>query len=115
MADKFFLGTNGFTHDYRFTGSDYLQAETASELAKRTKKIFILTEAEKFQNSGSYNLMPLDKITGVFTDDRIPKEAEAAFIKNNIMLHKVSSKDEKIKWRQFPGQPPILYTEKEED
>jgi len=110
--EKFFIGTNGFISGYGFTGMDHLQVETAIELSKRAKKNYILTEAAKFYNHGAYSLIQLDKIAGVYTDDTIPKDAETALIKNNVMLHKVHSVDEKIKWRQFPGQPPILYTEK---
>jgi DeoR/GlpR family transcriptional regulator of sugar metabolism len=87
--------------------------ETAAELAKRAKKNFILTEAAKFHRHGTYSLIQLDKIAGVYTDDTIPKDAETALINNNVMLHKVHSANEKINWRQFPGQPPILYTERE--
>jgi DeoR/GlpR family transcriptional regulator of sugar metabolism len=111
--EKFFIGTNGFISGYGFTGKDHLRVKTAAGLAKHAKKNFILTEAAKFHRRGTYNLVQLDKITGVFTDDTIPKDAETALIKNNIMLHKVQSIDEKINWRQFPGQPPILYIERE--
>jgi DeoR/GlpR family transcriptional regulator of sugar metabolism len=47
----------------------------AEELAKRAKKVFILTESTKFQRHGAYNMFQLDKIAGVFTDDGIPEEA----------------------------------------
>jgi DeoR/GlpR family transcriptional regulator of sugar metabolism len=110
--EKFFMGTNGFISGYGFTGRDHLRVETAAELAKRARKNYILTEAAKFYHHGAYSLIQLDKIAGVYTDDTIPKDAEIALISNNIMLHKVPSVDEKINWRKFPGQPPILYTEK---
>ena len=111
-SDKFFVGVDGFILGQGFTGSDLLRIETATGLAKRANKVFVLTEAEKFCRRGTYGLIHLDKITGVFTDDSIPKEAEAELVKNNVQLHKVSVSDEKIKWYQPPGHPPILYTEK---
>jgi len=114
FSDKFFLGTDGFVPDFGFTGMDYLRAETAAKLARQTQNIFILTEAAKFQRRGAYNLIRFDKLAGVFTDDSIPKEAEAALIKNNVQIHKVPSVEEKIKWSHFPGQPPFLYKEREE-
>jgi len=113
-ADKFFLGTNGFISEQGFTGRDHLRVETSHELAKRSKKVFILTESEKFSRRGAYSLLNFDNITGVFTDDKIPGEAENALKKNNVQLHKVPSVEEKLKWRQFPGQPLVLYKEKEE-
>jgi DeoR/GlpR family transcriptional regulator of sugar metabolism len=112
--DKFFLGTDGFILDYGFTGRDHLRVETSLELAKRANKVFILTEAAKFRRRGVYNMIGFDKIAGVFTDDSIPKEAEAALQKNNLMIHKVSSVEEKVIWRHYPGQPPFTYIEKEE-
>jgi len=113
FSDKFFLGADGFVPSFGFTGRDHLSVETAGELAKRAKKVFILTESAKFQRHGAYNLLQFDKITGVFTDDGIPKEAEAALINNGISLVKAPSVEEKINWRRFPGQPPFLFTEKE--
>jgi len=107
-TDKFFIGTDGYIPDQGFTGGDLLRVETALELARRSKKVYVLTEASKFDRRGAYSFMQLDNITGVFTDDKIPKEAEASLIKNNIKLHKVPAAEEKIKWRQFPDQPPFL-------
>jgi len=111
-SDKFFLGTDGFIPDYGFTGRDHLRVETCLELAKRAKKVFILTEAAKFHHRGVYKMIEFSKLTGVFTDDSIPKDAEAAMIKNNILLHKVPAAEEKIVWRHYPGQPPFLFKEK---
>ena len=114
FTDKFFLGADGFVSELGFTGRDHLRVETAGELAKRAKKVFILTEAAKFNRRGAYNLIQFDKLAGVFTDDSIPKEAEAALVNNNVKLYKVPSTEEKIRWQQFPGQPPFLYTEIEQ-
>ncbi|MDR3020646.1 MAG: DeoR/GlpR family DNA-binding transcription regulator [Treponema sp.] len=110
FSDKFFIGTDGFIPGYGFTGRDHLRVETAQEMAKNTKKVFILTESTKFNRRGACSLIQFNKITGVFTDDSIPKEAEATLLKQSIALHKVSSTDEEIKWCKFPGQPPFLYT-----
>jgi DeoR/GlpR family transcriptional regulator of sugar metabolism len=111
FSNKFFLGTDGFIPEYGFTGRDYLRAETTAKLTKYTEKVFILTEAAKFQHRGAHNLIKFEKLAGVFTDDSIPKEAEDTLKKSNVLLHKVPSAEEKIKWRQFPGQPPVLYKE----
>ena len=112
--DKLFLGTDGFIPGYGFTGRDHLRVETCLELAKRVKKVFILTEAAKFYRRGVYKMMELEKLAGVFTDDSIPKDAEAALQEKNVPLYKVPSVEEKINWYHYPGQPPFMYTEKEE-
>ena len=112
-SDKYFIGVDGFIPGQGFTGSDLLRVETVIGLAKRVNKVFVLTESAKFYRRGTCNLIHMDKLAGVFTDDSIPKEAETALINKKVMLHKVPISEEKIKWRQFPGHTPILYTEKE--
>ena len=111
--EKFFLGADGFIFGSGFTGRDHLRVETVAELAKRAKNIYVLTDAAKFYRRGAYSLIQFDKLAGVFTDDSIPKEAEDVLIKNNVQIKKVSSVEEKVRWRQFPGLPPVLYNEKE--
>jgi DeoR/GlpR family transcriptional regulator of sugar metabolism len=96
FMDKYFLGTNGFISGLGFTGREHLHVETALKLADRAKNIFVLTEAEKFNRRGAYNLIKLDKVTGVFTDDNIPQEAEIELLKNNVQIHKVPSVEEII-------------------
>ena len=114
-TDKFFLGTNGFIPEQGFTSGDYSNAETVSSLSKCSKNVFILTESAKFQRRGTYCMIQFDKISGVFTDDKITKEAETVLIKNNVKLYKVPAAEERIRWYKFPGLPPILYKEKENE
>jgi DeoR/GlpR family transcriptional regulator of sugar metabolism len=114
FLDKFFLGVDGFVPEYGFTGQDHMCVETAIELAKRAKKVFVLTESAKFKRRGICNLIKLNKLSGVCTDDGIPNEAEAVLLGNNVRLHKVPSSEEKISWARFPGQPPVLYTKKQD-
>ena len=113
FSDKFFLGADGFIPGFGFTGRDHMRVETALELTKRAKDVFILTESAKFNRRGVYNLMQFDKVAGVFTDDNISHEAEAVLLGSNVRLRKVSSSSEDIKWTHFSGQPPFLYTKKE--
>jgi len=112
FLDKFFLGTDGFIPGYGFTGKDLLRVETALEISKSAKNIFVLTESAKFNRRGTYSLIQFDKLAGVFTDDCISKEAETVLLRNNVMLYKVPVAEEKIKWCKCPGFPPFLYTEK---
>ena len=111
FIDKFFMGTDGFISGQGFTGRDYLRVETMLDLAKCAKKVFILTESAKFKRRGAFSLAQLDKITGVITDDCVPKDAEASMLKHNIQLLKVPSAEEKYKWHKFPGLPPVKYRE----
>jgi len=111
-AEKLFLGTDGFINEQGFTGSDYFCVETILGLANRARKIYVLTESAKFNRRGAYNMINLDKVSGVFTDDKIPAAAETELQKNNIQLVKVPAAEESIQWRQFSGLTPILYKER---
>jgi DeoR/GlpR family transcriptional regulator of sugar metabolism len=93
FSDKFFVGADGFIPGYGFTGKDHLRVETIVNLAERAKKIFVLTDAVKFHHRGVYNMMRLDRLAGVFTDDTIPKEAETALLENKVSLYKVPSRE----------------------
>jgi DeoR/GlpR family transcriptional regulator of sugar metabolism len=114
-SSKYFLGTDGFIKGEGFTDRDHLRVETAMGLAKNAENVFILTEAAKFKCRGTCSLIQYDKISGVFTDDSIPKEAEADLLKNNVNLYKVSLAEERLVWRKFPELPPILFKEKIEN
>ena len=92
-SDKFFIGADGFMPNFGFTGRDHMRALTAMDLAGRAKEVFVLTDAAKFLYQGVLGLIPFDKITGVYTDEGIPKEAEETLLKNDISLHKVPSCD----------------------
>ena len=92
-SDKFFIGADGFMPNFGFTGRDHMRALTAIDLAGRAKEVFVLTDAAKFRNQGVLGLLPFEKITGVYTDEGIPKEAEETLLRNDIALHKVPAKD----------------------
>jgi DeoR/GlpR family transcriptional regulator of sugar metabolism len=92
FSDKFFLGADGYIPGYGFTGRDHLRVETVMNLAERAKKVYVLTDAVKFNRRGVYNMICLDKIAGVFTDENIPKEAEIALLENSVFLYKVANK-----------------------
>jgi DeoR/GlpR family transcriptional regulator of sugar metabolism len=93
FSDKFFLGADGFLPEFGFTGRDHLRVETTMKLAERAKQIYVLTDSAKFQHRGVYNMIRLDKVAGVFTDDNISKEAEAVLTRHNVPLHRVPAHD----------------------
>jgi len=88
-TDKFYIGADGFMPNYGFTGRDHMRAITAIDLAGRAKEVFVLTDAPKFLSQGVIGLIPFDKITGVYTDEGIPKDAEEVLQKNKISVCKV--------------------------
>ena len=89
-TNKFFIGTDGFMPKYGFTGKAHMRVQTAKELFDQTKEIYVLTEAAKFDAQGVHGLIQFDKVTGVITDECIPKEAESVLTENNVTVYKVS-------------------------
>ena len=89
LSDKFFIGTDGFIPGYGFTGKDHMRSQTVIDLAEYARDIIVLTEAEKFQRQGVLGLVRLEKVSSVFTDDRIPREVESQLLEYQIALHKV--------------------------
>ena len=79
--------------DFGFTGRDHMRALTAIDLAGRAREVFVLTDSAKFLSQGVLGLIPFDKISGVYTDEGIPKDAEDILHSNNILLYKVPVSD----------------------
>lgn len=93
FADKFFVGTDGFIPGTGFTGRDHMRAQTVMDMSESARDIFVLTDAEKFKRQGVLSLVKLEKVAGIFTDDRIPADVEKQILEMNIALHKVPEHD----------------------
>jgi len=89
FSDKFFVGTDGFMPNFGFTGKDLMRSQTVMDLSENAREVYVLTDAEKFSTQGVLGLVRLEKVTGVYTDERIPHEAEKLLLEKNINLHKV--------------------------
>jgi DeoR/GlpR family transcriptional regulator of sugar metabolism len=89
FSDKFFIGVDGFSESFGFTGRDHMRAETIQSLAAQAKDIIVLTESEKFNRSGVVGLMPVDQVAKVYTDDNIPPAIEAYLQKKKVEIQKV--------------------------
>jgi len=96
FADKFFVGTDGYIPDSGFTGRDHMRSQAVIDMSENARDIYVLTDAEKFSRHGVLGLVKLDKVAGVFTDSRIPAEAERQLLERNIMLHKVPEHEREI-------------------
>ncbi|MCL2599770.1 MAG: DeoR/GlpR family DNA-binding transcription regulator [Treponema sp.] len=93
FADKFFVGTDGFIPGSGFTGRDHMRSQTVVDMAESARDIYVLTDAEKFKKQGVLELIRLEKIAGVFTDERIPAEIEKQLLEKKIAIHKVPEHD----------------------
>ena len=74
FVDKFFTGVDGYSIDRGFTSDDLMRADTARAMAKRARRIFILTESGKFSQNGVVTMFPVEMVDTVITDEKIPQE-----------------------------------------
>jgi DeoR/GlpR family transcriptional regulator of sugar metabolism len=88
FTDKFFIGADGFTEKFGFTGRDHLRAVTVQGIAKQARQVIVLTESEKFSHQGVVGLVRIADIAAVYTDDRIPPDSEAILVKNQVKVYK---------------------------
>jgi DeoR/GlpR family transcriptional regulator of sugar metabolism len=89
MSDKFFIGADGFTTKFGFTGKDHYRAQAVRDMAEQAKNIIVLTESEKFFRQGVEGLVRIEDTKAVFTDDRIPYDIDAFLTERKVMINKV--------------------------
>jgi len=88
-SNKFFLGVDGFSRKAGFTLGDHLRVQAIRDLSEFTRGIYILTESDKFNRQGTISLERTDKIVKVFTDEKLPPDAETILRGDNIQIYKV--------------------------
>jgi DeoR/GlpR family transcriptional regulator of sugar metabolism len=91
ISDKFFIGADGFTEKYGFTGRDHTRAQTVRDMAEQAEEIIVLTESEKFSRQGVEGVVRTEDVSMVFTDDQIPADKEAYLLERKVQVHKVAS------------------------
>lgn len=88
FVDKLFIGTDGFTIETGFTGNDYMRSEAVKDMAKQASQVMIVTDSDKFGQKGVVNLIEIEKVACVYTDDKIPSIIEDYLNKCNIKVIK---------------------------
>jgi DeoR/GlpR family transcriptional regulator of sugar metabolism len=89
FTDKFFIGTDGFTEKFGFTGKDHIRAETVQGIAKQARQVVVLTDSDKFFRQGVVRLVRTEDVSAVYTDDHISPETESFLLQKQILVHKV--------------------------
>jgi DeoR/GlpR family transcriptional regulator of sugar metabolism len=91
ITDKFFIGTDGFTEKFGFTGRDHQRSGTVRDMARRATALIVLTDSDKFGRQGVEGLAGTGQVTAVFTDDKIPEDKERFLREHGVEVHKVAS------------------------
>ena len=89
FVDKLFIGTDGFSIETGFTGNDYMRCEAVKDMARQANKVIIVTESDKFHQKGVSNLIEVEKVSCIYTDQGIPQEVEEYFKEKHIQVEKV--------------------------
>jgi DeoR/GlpR family transcriptional regulator of sugar metabolism len=89
FSDKFFIGVDGFSENYGFTGKDHLRVETIQSLTGQARDIIVLTESEKFKKPGVVGLLHTDRVAMVYTDDGIPQTVESYLHEKEVGIRKI--------------------------
>lgn len=90
-VDKLFIGTDGFVPNGYFTGGDIMRAETIRVMSQQAKRTIIITESSKFQQQGIVTTLHADQVYAVYTDTKIPREAEDFLKQHNVLVYKTDT------------------------
>ncbi len=71
---KAFIGIDGFSVETGFTSRDMMRAEIASEIVRRAKTSFVLTDSSKFGRTELTAICPVEAVDCLITDSEIPGE-----------------------------------------
>lgn len=91
FVDKLFIGTDGFTKEFGFTGNDYMRSETVRDMARQAEHVIVVTESGKFTQKGVVSLIRTEEISSVVTDEDIPEDCEQFLIHKGITVKKVNA------------------------
>ncbi|MDR2029098.1 MAG: DeoR/GlpR family DNA-binding transcription regulator [Treponema sp.] len=111
LSDKFFIGTDGFTEKYGFTGRDHLRAQAVRDMAEQARQLIVLTESEKFFHQGVEGLVRTDNVSAVYTDDKIPPELETFLLERDVLVNKVPASLPSPAYTEIRGKEISLYQE----
>ena len=76
FVDKFFFGVDGFNEQGAMAG-DLMRAEAVRNMSESARQVVALTESRKFAQVGIVPLLAYEKISAIFTDDKISDETAA--------------------------------------
>jgi DeoR/GlpR family transcriptional regulator of sugar metabolism len=73
LVDRLFIGTDGYTARFGFTGRDHMRAAAVHAMARRAGHVEILTESEKFGRHGPVPLLDTTQVSAVWTDSALAR------------------------------------------
>lgn len=86
FVDKLFIGTDGVHQKAGYTGADYLRSEAVKDMAAQADQVIVVTESEKFGRISTVNILGMNEVKAVVTDNHISQEYKDFYQENNIDL-----------------------------
>lgn len=83
-VNKIFIGTDGLNEN-GFMSNDLMRAEAARSMIDSARQVIVLTESTKFQTSGVVSLLPLERVSAVYTDSEA--DSQSLTMLNNKGIH----------------------------
>ena len=85
FVEKFFMGSDGFNESGAMSG-DMMRAEAVRDMAQSARRKIILTEAKKFSQAGVVSLLPYEKISAIYTDEKISDETQKILAERGVQV-----------------------------
>lgn len=86
--NKTFLGIDGYSPDFGFTGRDMMRAEVINAVLNKGAENFVISDSSKFGLVYPYTI-DSDKIKQVITDSDINSNMEKSLKNKGIIVHKI--------------------------
>jgi DeoR/GlpR family transcriptional regulator of sugar metabolism len=83
---KAFIGVDGYTVESGFTSTNMMRAEISALIAKKSRKVFVLTDSSKFGRVQLASLFYPRDITCLITDSGIPEREKAYLQEQGVQV-----------------------------
>ena len=87
-VNKIFIGTDGLNEN-GFMSNDLMRAEAARSMSSSARQVIVLTESAKFQTTGVVSLLPLERISAVYTDNEADSQSLAMLNSKGVHVYPV--------------------------
>ena len=87
-VNKIFIGTDGLNEN-GFMSNDLMRAEAARSMSSSARQVIVLTESAKFRTTGVVSLLPLERISAVYTDNEADSQLLAMLNSKGVHVYPV--------------------------
>ena len=87
-VNKIFIGTDGLNEN-GFMSNDLMRAEAARSMSGSARQVIVLTESAKFRTTGVVSLLPLERISAVYTDNEADSQSLAMLNSKGVHVYPV--------------------------